>query len=73
MRGKAIWFLAIFLVVLGATSVLLAILEPGHTNSAELGRAVGRLIIPDLLVTTALYFCAKRLGWIRARAVQRHD
>ncbi len=64
MLRKAVWFAAIFLVVIAATSILLAMLEPGNTNSGELGRAVGRLIFPMLLVTTVLYFGAKRLGWI---------
>ena len=64
MLRKAGWFFAILIAVIAATSVLLAMLEPGSTNSGELGRAVGRLIFPMLLVTTALYFLAKRLGWI---------
>ena len=64
MLRKAAWFFAILVVVIAATSVLLAMLEPGSTNSGELGRAVGRLIFPMLLVTTALYFGAKRMGWV---------
>ena len=64
MLRKAAWFSAILVAVIAATSVLLAVLEPGSTNSGELGRAVGRLIFPMRLVTTALYFLAKRLGWV---------
>lgn len=71
MLRKALWFSAIFLVVIAVTSVLLAMLEPGNTNSGELGRAVGRLIIPILLVTTGLYFGAKRLGWVVKRPSSR--
>lgn len=64
MLRKAGAFFAIFLVVITATSILLAALEPGSTDPGELGRSVGRLIFPMLLVTAALYFGAKRMGWI---------
>lgn len=68
MLKKTGWFLLIFVAVIGATSVLLAVLEPGSTNASELGRAVGRKLFPMLIVTTAIYFIAKHLGWIlRAR------
>lgn len=61
---KTGWFLLIFVAVVAATSVLLAVLEPGGTNAGELGRVVGRKFFLMLIVTTALYFIAKRLGWI---------
>lgn len=64
MPRYAAGFTALFLGVLAATSTRLAMLEPGSTNPAELGRAVGRLVFPMLLVTTVLYFAAMRLGWI---------
>jgi len=64
MLKKTGWFLLILIAVIAATSVLLAVLEPGSTNAGELGRVVGRKLIPMLLVTTAIYFIVKRLGWI---------
>lgn len=71
MPRKAAWFFGIFFAVFTLTSVLLAAIEPGNTDPGELGRAVGRLIIPMLLVTTALYFGAKRLGWILKGSARR--
>ena len=73
MIRKAGWFFAILVAVIAATAALLAILEPGSTNSGELGRAVGRLLFPMLIVTTGAYFAAKRLGWILRGAPQRRD
>ncbi|SIQ74807.1 hypothetical protein [Solilutibacter tolerans] len=64
MLKKIVWFVGIFFTVIAATAVLLTFLEPGNTNSGELGYRVGKLILPILLVTTAIFFGAKRMGWI---------
>ena len=64
MLKKTGWFLLILVAVIAATSVLFAVLEPGSTNAGELGRVVGRKLFPMLIATTAIYFIAKRLGWI---------
>lgn len=64
MLKKMLWFLAILIAVMAATTVLFAAFEPGNTNAGELGCTVGRAIVPILLVTTGLYFVAKRMGWI---------
>lgn len=64
MLKKAAVFTAILFAVIAATSVVLAILEPGSTDPGELGRSVGRLILPIVLLTTLIYFGAKRMGWI---------
>lgn len=61
---KAMLFTAIVVAVIALTSVVMAILEPGSTNAGELGRSVGRLILPILVVATLIYFGAKRIGWI---------
>lgn len=64
MLRKAMWFFLIFVLLMAAAGVALAAMEPGSTSNSELSRAMGRAIVPVLLVTTALYFIAKRLGWI---------
>ncbi len=61
---KAALFTGIVFAVIAATGVLLAFLEPGSTDPGELGRRVGRLIFPILLVSALVYFGAKRMGWI---------
>lgn len=64
MLKKTAWFVGILFAVIAATAVLLAFLEPGNTNAGELGRMVGRKIILIALVSGAIYFGAKRMGWI---------
>lgn len=61
---KAATFTGIFLAVFAATTVFLAMLEPGSTDPGELGRTVGRLIFPILAMSALIYFGAKRMGWI---------
>lgn len=61
---KIAWFSGIFVGVVTATSILLALLEPGNTNAGELGYMVGRKIILVLIATVVIYSGAKRMGWI---------
>ena len=61
---KAAWFTAILIALIAILSIALAYLEPGSTDPGELGRAVGRKIFLLLIVTYAIYYGAKRAGWI---------
>ena len=61
---KAAWFTGILFVLMAILSVVLAYLEPGSTDPGELGRAVGRKIFLLLIATCAIYYGAKRAGWI---------